>query len=100
MSMIDHTLDHLPKRTNPESHALRGGRTWFSNRTISRARHFADLSWTWLLVRLAISVALVASGQLLLSGDLAGVANLLGGVGLVYSAHRILSKLTLGFERN
>ncbi|SDL59777.1 hypothetical protein [Maricaulis salignorans] len=98
--MIDHTLDHLPKRTNPESHALRGGRTWFSNRTISRARHFADLSWTCLCVPLAVSVALVASGQVLLSGDLAALANLLGGIGLIYSAHRILSKLTLGFERN
>lgn len=97
--MIDHTLDHLPKRTNPESHALRGGRTWFSSRTISRARHFADLSWSCLLVPLGISVALVVSGQLLLGGDLAALANLLGGAGLVYSAHRILSKLTLGLDR-
>ncbi|WP_417481173.1 hypothetical protein [Maricaulis sp.] len=98
--MIDHTLDHLPKRTNPESHALRGGRTWFSTRTISRARHFADLSWTCLLVPLALSAGLLASGQLLLSGDMAGMANLLGGAGLIYSVHRILSKLTLVFERN
>ncbi|WP_339746153.1 hypothetical protein [uncultured Maricaulis sp.] len=98
--MIDHSFDHLPKRTNAESHALRGGRTWFSNRTISRARHFADLPWSHLLLPLGISVALVASGQLLLSGDLAGLANLLGGAGLVYSVHRILSKLTLGFERD
>lgn len=98
--MIDHTLDHLPKRTSPESHALRGGRTWFSNRTISRARHFADLSWGHLMVPLGVSVALVTSGQVLLSGDLAALANLLGGIGLIYSAHRILSKLTLGFERS
>lgn len=98
--MIDHTLDHLPKRTNPESHALRGGRTWFSNRTISRARHFADLSWSCLLVPLGISVALVVSGQLVLGGDLAALANLLGGIGLIYSAHRILSKLTVGFDRD
>ncbi|WP_417469408.1 hypothetical protein [Maricaulis sp.] len=98
--MIDHTLDHLPKRTSPESHALRGGRTWFSTRTISRARHFADLSWTSLLVQLGASAALIASGQLLLPGDFAALANLLGGIGLVFSAHRILSKLTLGFERD
>ena len=100
MSMIDHTLDHLPKRTNPESHALRGGRTWFSSRTISRARHFADLSWACLCVPLGVSAALLASGQLFLSGDMAALANLAGGIGLIYSAHRILSKLTLGFERD
>ncbi|WP_417476468.1 hypothetical protein [Maricaulis sp.] len=98
--MIDHSFEHLPKRTNPESHALRGGRTWFSNRTISRARHFADLPWSHLMVPLGVSVALVVSGQVLLTGDLAALANLLGGIGLVYSAHRILSKLTLGFDRS
>jgi hypothetical protein len=99
MSMIDHTLDHLPKRTNPESHALRGGRTWFSNRTIFRARHYADLSWARLLCPLGISVALVAAGQLLITGELAALANLAGGIGLVCSAHGVLSKLTLGRDR-
>ena len=98
--MIDHTLDHLPKRTNPESHALRGGRTWFSNRTIYRAHHYADLSWARLLWPLGISVGLIASGQLLITGELAALANLVGGVGLVFSAHGVLSKLTLGRDRS
>jgi hypothetical protein len=100
MSMIDHTLDHLPKRTNPESHALRGGRTWFSNRTILRARHFADVSWRRLLCPVAISAGLVAAGQLLLTGELAALANLVGGIGLVVSANGVISKFTLGRDRN
>lgn len=98
--MIDHTLDHLPSRTNPESHALRGGRTWFSNRTICRARHYADLSWSRLLWPLAISALLVAAGQLLLSGDMAALANLAGGIGLVCSANGVISKFTLGRDRD
>ena len=98
--MTDHTLDHLPKRTRSVSQPLREGQTWFSSRTILRARHFADLPWSHIMVPLGVSVALVVSAQLLLSGDLAALANLLGGIGLVYSAHRILSKLTLGSGRS
>tara|TARA_R110000868_G_scaffold234257_3_gene487942 strand:+ start:839 stop:1141 length:303 start_codon:yes stop_codon:yes gene_type:complete len=100
MSMIDHSFEHLPKRTNPESHALRGGRTWFSTRTISRARHYADVSWTRLLCPVAISAALVAAGQLLLSGEVAALANLVGGIGLVISANGLISKFTLGLDRD
>ncbi len=97
--MIDHSFEHLPRRTNPDSHALRGGRTWFSTRTISRARHYADVSWTRLLCPLAISLALVAAGQWLLSGDIAALANLVGLIGLLVSANGVISKFTLGLDR-
>lgn len=90
--MIDHTLDPLPKRTTRTDTGERDGRMWFSRETISRAAHYADVSWTRIALPALASLALVASGVLTGPGTLSGLALLAGLVGCVLSLPAALLK--------
>jgi hypothetical protein len=92
MSLIDQSLGPLARRADPDRHAIRGGKTWFSRDTIYRAQHYADLRWTRILVPAAAFAALFALGQFVLVGELAALAKLVAGIGLLVGLHGIASK--------
>ena len=89
--MMDHTLNR-PKKRADESGALRGGRTWFSRKTIDRARQFSDVSWWRLLAPAIIGAGLMLAGQTLLSNDGAAFANLAGLLIFIISLNGIISR--------
>lgn len=97
--MIDHTLDPLPKRTLRTDDGEHGGRMWFSRETMSRASHYADVSWTRIGVPALASLALVLAGLLTGPGSFSGLMLLAGLIGSVLSLPGALLKATYAPRR-
>jgi hypothetical protein len=92
MSIMDHTLHTPSQRDDNAHHATRGGRTWFSRKTIWQAQHFTDMSWTRLLFPTIVAILLMLMGQLVLVGEIAALSNLAGLITFVISLNGLLSK--------
>lgn len=92
--MIDHTLDPLPKRTTRTDVGKRAGRMWFSRETMSRAAHYADVSWARIALPALGSLALVAAGLATGPGTLSALALLAGLVGSAMTLPAALLKAT------
>ncbi|OLF75370.1 hypothetical protein AWH62_05985 [Maricaulis sp. W15] len=82
MSLIDHTLDPLPRRTTRTDHDVRGGRVWFSTDTIDRARSYNDISWLRTARTAIFGAGLITLGLLLGSGGGTSLL-ILAGIGAV-----------------
>ncbi|WP_291843639.1 hypothetical protein [Maricaulis sp.] len=78
MSLIDHTLDPLPRRTSRTDHDIRGGRVWFSNDTINRARCYNDISWLRTSRTAILGAGLITLGLFLGSGGASSLLILAG----------------------
>tara|TARA_Y100000052_G_C2944451_1_gene82850 strand:- start:652 stop:954 length:303 start_codon:yes stop_codon:yes gene_type:complete len=93
MSMIDHTLDPLPKRITRTDEGEHGGRMWFSKETVFQASHYADVPWIRVLAPAVLSLSLVLAGLLTGPGSLSGLALLVGFIGCVLSLPATLLKM-------
>ncbi len=72
MSLIDRTLDPLPRRTSRSGRTPKNTPGWFSSATAHRARFFMDVSWARLVAPSLIGLALLIFIQLAgWSGNLA-----------------------------
>jgi hypothetical protein len=94
MSMIDHTLDPLPKRATRTDDGEHGGRMWFSKETMSQAGHYADVSWFRIAGPAVLSLALLVGGYLTGPSSLSGLAMLAGFIGCAFSLPAALLKAT------
>jgi len=93
MSLVDLLLIHrAPKRDGDAHGAIRGGQTWFSSKTIKKARQFKDVSWFRLLAPALIGGLLMFAGQTVLTGDGAALSNLLGLIIFLFSLNGIISR--------
>jgi hypothetical protein len=92
MSLVDQTLGPMPKRADPDRHAIRGGKTWFSRETIYRAQHYSDMRWRRVLLPATGFALLFALGHFGLTGDFAALVKLIAGLGLLVGLHGIVSK--------
>lgn len=97
--MIDHTLDPLPRRTAPSRKKSRDIRGWFSRDTMARAGHYADVSWTRVLLPVAISLALGLAGLLSGPGALGAMLQLAALVGLAVNLPALLLKASFAPRR-
>lgn len=100
MSIIERDIHPLPQRADPDQHAMRGGRTWFSGSTIESARHFDDLPLWRLLWPAALGVILALLALYALTPLMAGLLWLGAGLGLagavrgLTARYRLLGHLT------
>jgi len=92
--MIDHTLDPLPKRTTRTDVGKRAGRMWFSRETMSRASHYADVSWMRIALPALGSLALLATGLVSGAGGLSALAVLAGLIGSALTLPAAVLKAT------
>lgn len=90
--MIDHTMDPMPERADPNRHGTRGGRTWFSRSTIYGARHYVDVPWARIILPAVAFLALALFGQFAITGEWAALARLVGVVGFLVGLNGIVWK--------
>ncbi|MED5548232.1 MAG: hypothetical protein VX529_02655 [Pseudomonadota bacterium] len=92
--MIDHTLDPLPKRAHRTDTGEHDGRMWFSRETMSRASHYADVSWLRIALPALTSLGLVAAGVLTAAGLPSALCLLAGLAGSAITLPAALLKAT------
>ncbi|MHA6287976.1 hypothetical protein [Maricaulis sp. CAU 1757] len=97
--MIDHTFDPLPKRTPEDRHEVQTGQGWFSSKTMDRAAHFADVSWTRVAAPAVLSLACVVAGFAMSGGLLPALLVIGGGLGSLFSLPAVALKATVSLYR-
>ncbi|MFT6462372.1 MAG: hypothetical protein ACJA0Y_001877 [Maricaulis maris] len=94
MSMIDHTLDPLPRRSTGTDHDVRGGQIWFSRDTINKARSHADESWLQASRTAQVGTGMALLGLALGSGNLGSLLILAGLVAILSNMPALILKAT------
>ena len=94
MSLLDRTLDPLPRRAKLEGRSTHSAFGWFSNDTVRSARRYDDVSWTRLACPALVAILLLGWAEFMAGSDTQALLRIAGFAGLAMSAWGLLSRLT------
>jgi hypothetical protein len=93
MSLLDRTLDPLPRRAKLEGRSTHSAFGWFSNDTVRSAQRYDDVSWARLCCPALIAVLLLGWAEAMAGSDLQILLRIAGITGLTISAWGLSSRL-------